>query len=158
MDPPALEGIWGLSNGFFGCGCSVAKSYVCVCVCACVHSVISDSLWPLGLQPARLLWNFPGKNAGASCHFLLQWILPAQVLNLCLLHLLLWLADSLPPHRLECQYHIGSLFLHSFMAILLTVQNREAPHSHPEISLMQFLGMLFKKKSKQQQQNKPGVK
>ena len=45
------------------------------------------------------------------------------------------------------------------MGILLTVQNREAPHSHPEISLMQFLGMLFKKKKiKQQQRNKPGVK
>ena len=32
----------------------------------------------------------------------------------------------------------------SFMAILLTVQKGEAPLSHPEISLMQFLGMLFK--------------
>ena len=68
--------------------------------------------------------------------------------------------SSLPPHHLECQYHIGSLFLHSFMAVLLTVQNREVPNSRPEISLMQFLGMLLKKKkkSKQQQQNKPAVK
>ena len=48
---------------------------VCVCVCVCVsHSVMSDSLWPHGLQPARLLcpWNSPGKNTGAGCHFLLQ--------------------------------------------------------------------------------------
>ena len=31
-------------------------------------------LWPHGLQPARLLclWDFPGKNTGVSCHFLLQ--------------------------------------------------------------------------------------
>ena len=47
---------------------------VCVWVCVCVCSVASDSLWSHGLNPARLLcsWNFPGKNTGASCHFLLQ--------------------------------------------------------------------------------------
>ena len=38
------------------------------------HSVVSDSLQPQGLQPTRLLclWNFPGKNTGVGCHFLLQ--------------------------------------------------------------------------------------
>ena len=37
-------------------------------------SVLSDSLQPHGLQPARLLcpWVYPGKNAGVGCHFLLQ--------------------------------------------------------------------------------------
>ena len=37
--------------------------------------VVSDSLWPHGLQPTRLLcpWNSPGKNMGVGCHFLLQW-------------------------------------------------------------------------------------
>ena len=37
-------------------------------------SVVSDSLWPHGLQPTRLLhpWNFPGKSTGVGCHFLLQ--------------------------------------------------------------------------------------
>ena len=32
------------------------------------------SLGPHGPQPARLLcpWNFPGKNTGVGCHFLLQ--------------------------------------------------------------------------------------
>ena len=37
-------------------------------------SVLSDSLWPHGLQPTRLLgpWDFPGKKNGVSCHFLLQ--------------------------------------------------------------------------------------
>ena len=35
---------------------------------------MSDSFWPHGLQPARLLhpWHFPGKNTGVGCHFLLQ--------------------------------------------------------------------------------------
>ena len=37
-------------------------------------SVVSDSLRPYGLQPARLLcpWDSPGKNTGVGCHFLLQ--------------------------------------------------------------------------------------
>ena len=35
-----------------------------------------------------------------DCHFLLQGILPTQVLNLCLFCLLLWQADSLPLHHL----------------------------------------------------------
>ena len=41
------------------------------------HSVMSDSLWPHGLWPTRVLspWDFPGKNTGVGCHFLLQlWI------------------------------------------------------------------------------------
>ena len=42
--------------------------FVCV---SC--SVMSNSLWPHGLWPARLLcpWNFPGKSTGVGCHFLL---------------------------------------------------------------------------------------
>ena len=37
-------------------------------------SVVSDSSRPHGLQPTRLLrpWDFPGKNTGVCCHFLLQ--------------------------------------------------------------------------------------
>ena len=51
-------------------------------------SVVSDSLWPHGLQPPRLLcpWDFPSKSTGVGCHFLLQGIFPAQGLNLGLPH------------------------------------------------------------------------
>ena len=68
----------------------------CIAWGAC--SVVSDSLWPHGLWPARLFCprNFPGKNTGVDCHFLLQGIFPTQGLNLCLLCLLHWQADSLP--------------------------------------------------------------
>ena len=61
-------------------------------------SVVSDSLWPYGLKPARLLcpWNFSGKNIGAGCHFLLQGIYQIQGLNMHFLCLLHWQADSLP--------------------------------------------------------------
>ena len=47
------------------------------------RSVVSDSLWPHGLDPTRLLcpWNSPGKNSGVSCHFLLQGTFPTQGSN-----------------------------------------------------------------------------
>ena len=37
------------------------------------RSVMSDSSWPHGLQPTRLLcpWDFPGKSTGVGCHWLL---------------------------------------------------------------------------------------
>ena len=49
-----------------------------VCVWVLSRSVMSDSLWPRGLWPARLLgpWDFPGKNTGAGYHFPFQQIFP----------------------------------------------------------------------------------
>ena len=49
---------------------------------------MSNSLRSQGLQPTRLLhpWDFPGKNTGMGCHFLLQGIFLTQGLNLGLLH------------------------------------------------------------------------
>ena len=54
----------------------------------CLDSlVVSDSLWPYGLEPTRLLcsWNSPGKNIGMGCHALLQGIFLMQGSNPCLL-------------------------------------------------------------------------
>ena len=41
---------------------TVMSSVMCACMLSC--SVVSDSLQPPGLQPARFLcsWEFPGKN------------------------------------------------------------------------------------------------
>ena len=38
------------------------------------RSVVSDSSWPHGLPPTRLLcpWDFPGKSTGVGCHCLLH--------------------------------------------------------------------------------------
>ena len=49
-----------------------------------VASVIFDSLWPCGLQPARLfcLCDSPGENTGVGCHSALQGIFPTRGLNL----------------------------------------------------------------------------
>ena len=57
-------------------------------------------------------WDFPGKNTGVLCHFLLQEIFLIQGLRLCLLCLLHWQEDSLPLSHLGhlIQTHIFSLF------------------------------------------------
>ena len=65
------------------------------------HSVMFDSLRPCGREPARLLhlWDFPGKNTGIGCHFLLQGIFLTKGSNSGLPHLQ---ADSLlaePPGK-----------------------------------------------------------
>ena len=54
-------------------------------------SIVSDSLQPHGLQPARFFypWDFSGENTGVGCCFLLQGIFLTQGSNLgrlCLLH------------------------------------------------------------------------
>ena len=68
---------------------SLCKTDFCSC---CL--VVSDSSVAHGLLPTRLLspWNFPGKNTGVGCPFLLQGIFLTQGSNLCLLH---WQVDSL---------------------------------------------------------------
>ena len=67
-------------------------------------------------KPVRILCpgNFPGKNPGVGCHFLLQGIFPTQGSNphlLCVLH---WQADSLPLSHLGSPYTApgGHLILH----------------------------------------------
>ena len=51
-------------------------------------SVVSESLWPHGLWPTRLLfpWDSPGKNTRVGSHSLLQGIFPTQGLNPDRLH------------------------------------------------------------------------
>ena len=52
---------------------------LCICVRVC-RSLVSNSLQPHRLQPAKLLcpWDSPGKNTGVGCHALLQGIFPTQ--------------------------------------------------------------------------------
>ena len=57
LRPPALVGgFFTTSTTLFSC------------------SIVSQSMGPFQLQPARLLflWNFPGRNTGVGCHFLFQ--------------------------------------------------------------------------------------
>ena len=72
--------------------------------------VVSISLLPCGLLPARLLspWNFPGKSTGVSCHFLHQGIFPTEGLNLGLLHgrQILYQLTLEKPRKLNTMIHI----------------------------------------------------
>ena len=76
------SGCQSLSKNFRSIGCCLGTQS---CPTLAIH----------GLESSRLLyaWDFPGKNTGQVCHFLLQGIFPAQGLNLSLQHLQ---ADSLP--------------------------------------------------------------
>ena len=68
---------------------------------------VCAQLRPHGKLPASLLclWDFPGKNTGVGCHFLLQGIFLTHESNPCLLT---WQADSLlseppgKPHHSHC--------------------------------------------------------
>ena len=64
-------------------------SYCCCCCCCCkVASVMSDSVRPHRWQPTRLPrpWDSPGKDTGAGCHFLIQYMKvksESEVAQLC---------------------------------------------------------------------------
>ena len=57
---------------------------------------MSDSFVTQWTEPARFLcpWDFPGKNIGVGCHFLLQGIFLTKGLKPSLLHWSLWPPDS----------------------------------------------------------------
>ena len=72
-------------------------------------STVSNSVWPHGLYPARLLcpWNSPGKNTGVGCHSLFQGIFPTQRSNPGLLHcrwILYYLSHQGSPTQSICIY------------------------------------------------------
>ena len=72
-------------------------------------SVVSNFFatpWP-GARHTLCPLDFPGRNIVVDCHFLFQGVFPTQGLNLHLLLLLNWQADSLPLH------HLGSPFISS---------------------------------------------
>ena len=56
--------------------------------------------------------DFPSKNTGMGCHFLLPGICPGQGLNLCLLH---WQADSLPLSPLGSLCVYISIYLYIYI-------------------------------------------
>ena len=43
---------------------------VCVCVCVCMLICVQPFVTPWTVAH-QALWNFPGKNIGVGCHFLL---------------------------------------------------------------------------------------
>ena len=78
--------------------------YILLCVFSL--SVMSRSMWPRGLKPARLFcpWNSPGKNTGVDCHALLQGIFLIQVSKLYFLQCM---------HCRQILYHWATREAHS---------------------------------------------
>ena len=74
---------------------SFSVNFLVLTVVVLVAKSCPALLQPHGLQPTRhlCLWDFPGENTGAGCHFLLQGIFLTQGLNLGLLN---WQVSSLP--------------------------------------------------------------
>ena len=89
-----------------------------------ICQVVSDSLGPHELQATGLLcpWDFPGKNSGVGCHFLLHGIFPTQGLNSHLLSLLHWQPDSSPPS------HLGSPEVLKFPSITKLLSQGHTSH------------------------------
>ena len=70
----------------------------CVTFWVGAHSVVSVSLRPHGLWPARLLCpqNFPGKDTGVGCHFFLQGI--SQTRDQIHVSCVSWTGRKIPYH------------------------------------------------------------
>ena len=102
------------------------KRFIIICRMVVVYSLsYVQLLRPYGLQPARLLcpWDFPGKNTGVGCYFLLQEIFPSQESNPLLLH------------SRQVLYHLNhegrpskGQELHSMVALLVTLEVLAFPH------------------------------
>ena len=87
-----LHWFWGFIGGAH---CQAAQSLL---LHACMQAHVQLFCDLMDCSPTRLLypWDFPGKNTGVGCHFLLQGISLTQGLNPCLLCLLHWHVGSLP--------------------------------------------------------------
>ena len=98
---------------------------------------MSRSLQPHGLQKARIsLWDFPGKNTGEGCQFLLQGIEPVSPV----LAGKLFPTESAgkPPISFETQ-QFSSLCTISFS---VTIPNHHDKHPPPKNRSSQFLMLL----------------
>ena len=94
-------------TGFVVVGALAVPLFVCCC-CGLFAILCPTLLQPHGLWPSRLCpWNFPDKNTGVGCHFLLQGISPNQVSNWSLRH---QQADSWPlSHQGSRLFNFSSL-------------------------------------------------
>ena len=84
----------------------VCSVWMCLVIQLCL------SLWPHRLQPTRLPcpWDFPDKNTGVGCPFLLQGTLSTQGLNPRVLSLRHWQVDSLSRAQPGRPLKMGSLW------------------------------------------------
>ena len=100
------QDFWSLPAFPFSQLLKLISSYIHLIQYVHVCTVVSNSLPPHELQPARVICpcSFPGKNAGVNCHFLLQGIFPTQESNLDLQHckqILYQLSNGEAPYNMQ---------------------------------------------------------
>ena len=108
------------------------------------HSVTTDSLQPHGLSPARLLcpWDFPGKNTGVGCYFLLQGIFPTRESNPYLLHCTQILLPSKPPGKTNPIVSV-TIYLLMSLRFLPLVQNSSGLQTYILLLLLPSISHRF---------------
>ena len=83
------------------------------------HVRLFAAPWTVAHQPP--LWDFPGKNTGVGCHFLLQGIFLTEGSNPHVFHLWHWQADSwptAPPGKpFSLSVHLANSFLSAESAV-----------------------------------------
>ena len=90
---------------------------VCVCTQLCPPLCNLMHCSPPGFL---CLWDFPGKNIGVGCHFLLQGIDSTHGSNPCLLH---WQADSFttePPKKPLWNFKTGIMYGANYIFLITT--------------------------------------
>ena len=101
-----------------------------------VTSVVSDSVWPYGLQPARLLcpWNSTGKNTGVGSHSLFQGIFLTQWLNPGILH-----CRQIPYYL--SHHDINNMYM--YMIYSVTKEDGRAVPESCDFTWVSLIGSLF---------------
>ena len=79
-----------------------------------VHGAAKSSTPRTVACQAPLSWDFPGKNTGVGCHFLLQGIFLTQGSNSSLLSFLQWQAGSLTGANWKACY-LSHFYYHSLL-------------------------------------------
>ena len=100
---------------------------------------MSNSLWPLRLQPTRLFcpWDSPGKESGMGCHALLQGLFPTQGLNPCLLSFLhcRWILYHWTTGEAHLSIYLSSVYISESKWLNQVLQDPDIRFTSPPDSL-----------------------
>jgi len=113
--------------------------------------VVSGSLQPHGLSPTRSFcpWDFPGKNTGVGCPFLLQGIFLTQESNTWLIHCQVNSLTTEPPGKHDhlpgfCQnFSLSTISFATFAFVWLPFAWNSSVHPFIFNHSMAFLGYLL---------------
>ena len=128
-------------------------SYTAAIYCVLSRSVMFDSATPWTIARPFCRWDFPGKNTGVGCRFLLQWIFPMQD-RICIScierHILLQLSHvESPQYWWECKlvpllWKTVWQFLkmpYDAAILILDICPREMKSTHLNKNLYRLLGI-----------------